>query len=227
MQRWPRLLLLAVCMAAVPYGSARAQNAPNAQSWYSGEDEPDSTSACAAVDSAVVDSAVQSAIAAERGPRPVQPKLIIVERTLAPAYHSLDAAQWQTVDMGGVQLSVAPIHTDPATRVRQLLLRLPPNAVVPAHWHGGHETLLVIRGTLVVRDTKDRVVRLAVGGFNFEPAAAIHSLATGPDAGALVLITSDGAWDIHLPEDQRGAPSDNNRRSPAGARGGDVGSLLQ
>jgi len=219
MRRWPGLLLLAACLAAVPCGSARAQDGdPD-------EEAADSVSTCGPADSAAVDSAVQVALAAERGPKPIEPKLIVVERALSPTYNSLDEARWQWVDVGsGVRLSVAPIHTDPATRVRQLLLRLPANAVVPAHWHGAHETLLVISGALVVRDEKNRVVRLAAGGFSFEPAAAPHSLATGADTGALVLITSEGTWDIHLPEERGNIPADQG--SSVGPRFGDTSSRL-
>ena len=124
--------------------------------------------------------------------------------------------QWQSVDLSDEsRLEVGAVHTDPVTRVRQLLIRIPPATVVPPHWHGGHETMLVIRGAVLLRDSSDRVVRLSTGGFSFQPAAAGHSLATEPTEGALLLVTSDGAWDIHLMEEPRGTrPRARPRISP-------------
>jgi anti-sigma factor ChrR (cupin superfamily) len=210
--RCTRLIAVATLLSAIAGRSALAQD--------EGEDgaaADDSAAApCAAVDSAVVDSAVQHALEEARNPHPIRPKLIVVTPLSGPSYRALEAVQWQSVDLaGGVRLEVGAVHTDPVTRVRQLLLRIPAGAIVPPHWHGGHETMLVIRGAVLVRDSSDRVVRLGTGGFSFQPAAAPHSLATEPTEGALLLVTSDGAWDIHVMEEPRGTrPRARPRLSP-------------
>jgi anti-sigma factor ChrR (cupin superfamily) len=210
--RCTRLIAVATLLSTYAARTALAQNG--------GEDgaapEDSAAAPCAAVDSAVLDSAVQQALEAARSPRPIKPKLIVVTPLSGPSYRALEAVEWQPVDLAdGVRLEVGAVHTDPVTRVRQLLLRIPPATIVPPHWHGGHETLLVIRGAVLVRDSTDRVVRLGTGGFSFQPAAAPHSLATEPTEGALLLVTSDGTWDVHLMEEPRGtSPRARPRISP-------------
>ena len=213
--RCTRLTLIATLLAAVTAQTAYAQDGSEDDSAEA--DSAATATRCAAVDSVVVDSAVQDALAALRGTRPMRPKLIVVHPTRTePTYRALEAVQWQTIDLSdGVHVEVGAVHTDPVTRVRQLLLRLPPNSTVPPHWHGGHETMLVVRGSVLVRDSSDRVVRLSAGGFSFQPAAAPHSLTTGPAEGALLLVTSDGSWDIHLVEEPRsGPPRERPRTAP-------------
>ena len=207
-----RLIVVAILVSAFAGRTARAQD--EGEDGAAGEDS--AAAPCAAVDSAVLDSAVQHALEAARNPRPIKPKLIVVTPLSGPSYRALEAVQWQAIDLsGGVRLDVGAVHTDPVTRVRQLLLRIPPATVVPPHWHGGHETMLVIRGAVLVRDSTDRVVRLGSGGFSFQPAAAPHSLATEPTEGALLLVTSDGTWDIHVMEEPRGTrPRARPRISP-------------
>jgi quercetin dioxygenase-like cupin family protein len=174
------------------------------------EDEPvadeDSACDCAAGDSVVLAAAIDSALQAARGPRPPQPRLIIVDPPTRPAYLAPDGVRWQTVDLGGgSRLTVAALQTAPGARVQQLLLRLPANALVPAHWHSSGETLVVIRGGVTIRDASNRLTRLGAGAFTAQPAAAAHSLAADASSGALLLITSDGPWDVHLPDDAPGA----------------------
>ena len=191
--RRTRPLFVAIVLAALAGRTAGAQEgAP-----------PDSAASatCPAVDSAVVDSAVQVALVAARGPRPIQPRLIVIDPPATPSYASLDGVRWQTVELpGGGQVTVGAVHTAAASRTRQLLLRIPAGSSVPAHWHGAHETLLVLRGTVTLRDSSDQVVQLPTGGFSFQPAGARHTLAAGR-AEALVLVTSEGTWDIHVADD--------------------------
>lgn len=164
--------------------------------------------ACAAPDSAVLDSAVRATIAATR-PKVITPKLIVVERAQRPDYRSLETLSWQRVeltdDITGVRtvLQVAAVRTDPRTRVRQLLVRVPPNATVPSHWHSVDETQVVVRGSVRVRDATGHVERLGPGGFSFLPAGEAHVITAGPGEEALLLVTSSGEWDIRLPEEPR------------------------
>ena len=210
------LLLAVLTAAAAPSASGQNTEVTVTDQFPDSVEGPD----CAPVDSAVVDSAVQAALAAARGPRPITPRLIEVERTSSAAYGSLDAVPWQTLDVAtGTQLAVGAVHTDPATRTRQFLLRLPSGGAVPVHWHGAHETLLVVRGSVVVRDAADRVVRLTTGGFSYQPAGARHSLATAAEGGALLLVTSDGTWDIHFPEEPAGTPTPPDSVGAARTRG--------
>jgi quercetin dioxygenase-like cupin family protein len=198
--------------------SGFAGRAALAQRIITEEAPRDSAPACALVDSAVVDSAVQAALAAARGPRSIQPRLIVVDPPATAAYGSLDAMEWQVLDLGGAgRLQIAPMHGGATTRVRQLLLRLPANAVLPTHWHGAAETLLVLRGTVTVREETDRLVRLTTGGFQIQPSGASHSLAAGA-GGVLLLITSDGTWDIHLPAAQSGTPAGDSASAASGPR---------
>jgi quercetin dioxygenase-like cupin family protein len=210
--RRTRPLLVVLALAALAARTAAAQEAASPTDSAAGP-------TCAAVDSAVVDSAVQVALVAARGPRPIQPRLIVVDPPVAPSYASLDEVRWQTVELpGGGRLTVGAVHTAPASRTRQLLLRLPAGATVPAHWHGTHETLVVLRGTLTVRDSSDQVVQLPTGGFSFQPAGARHSLAAGR-AETLVLVTSDGTWDVHVDDAAPGSrPSSNGGLRDVGGR---------
>ncbi len=70
-----------------------------------------------------------------------------------------------------------------------------------------------------VRDAADRVVRLTTGGFSYQPAGARHSLATAAEGGALLLVTSDGTWDIHFPEEPARTPTPSDSVGAARPRG--------
>ena len=204
----PTRTVMRACLAALaaPLLLALARGA-EAQDSSAVEDSV-AVPACAAPDSAVLDSAVRATIAATR-PKVITPKLIVVERAQQPDYRSLAAASWQRValsdDISGVRtvIQVAAVRTDARTRVRQLLVRVPPNGALPSHWHSVDETQVVVRGTVRVRDGTGRVTTLGPGGFSFLPAGEPHALTAGPGEEALLLITASGEWDIRLPEEPR------------------------
>lgn len=194
------LALLALALHSVAVRTAAAQD----------ESPPtDSVPAapCLVPDSAALDSAVRTVNARSR-PKPITPKLITVERAERPDHRQLGEAAWQTVDMSdGITgrravVLAAAVRTDPRTRVRQILVRVPPNTLLPSHWHTGDETQLVVRGTVRVRDATGRDETLGPGGFSFVPGRLSHALSTGPEE-VLLLVTTNGEWDIHLPEEPR------------------------
>jgi len=162
---------------------------------------------CLVPDSAALDSVVRVATARTR-PRVITPKLITIERAQRPDYRGLTDAAWQAVDMSdGITgrravVLVAAVRSDPATRVRQLLVRVPANTLLPSHWHSGDETQLVVRGAVRVRDAAGQEATLGPGGFSFLPARLPHGLSTGPEE-VLLLVTTTGEWDIHLPGEPR------------------------
>jgi quercetin dioxygenase-like cupin family protein len=162
-------------------------------------------------DSTGRDSAAQSSAPATR---PVEPKVITVAPSASPAvpalpaYGALDAVAFNRVDLGaGAGVEVGLLYRGPATRVQQLVMRVPANARLPVHAHSGPETLLVLRGAVAVRDSADRVAQLPTGGYTFQPARAYHSIAATA-AGALVLITSEGEWDVHVAEAAAAPPQE-------------------
>jgi quercetin dioxygenase-like cupin family protein len=187
----------AVALACVATATAEAQQPSPADSARGVAGRAAPTGA----DSAGRDSAAQSSPTATR---PVEPKVITVAPSASPAvpalpaYGALDAVAFNRVDLGaGAGIEVGLLYRGPATRVQQLVMRVPANAQLPLHAHSGPETLLVVRGAVAVRDSSNRVTQLPTGGYTVQPARAYHSIAATA-AGALVLITSEGEWDVHV-----------------------------
>jgi quercetin dioxygenase-like cupin family protein len=116
--------------------------------------------------------------------------------------------QWQKFDPA-MPAEFAILHEHPRTKATQLLIRCPADYYVPRHWHSANETHTVLSGSCGFNCGGKRV-ELNTGSYNYIPKALVHNARMGA-AGCTVLITVDGAWDVHWVEPPTtNAPPDAN-----------------
>jgi quercetin dioxygenase-like cupin family protein len=104
--------------------------------------------------------------------------------------------KWQPIvpELGADSPQASILRVDAKTHATQLLIRVPKQMHVPAHWHSANETHTVIKGTWVFEHEGQRH-ELGPGGFNYIPARMRHQAWASDDA--LVFITVDAGWDIN------------------------------
>jgi quercetin dioxygenase-like cupin family protein len=107
--------------------------------------------------------------------------------------------KWSRIfpEAGEKSAEIAILHVDPVSHATQLMIRVPKNAHVPAHWHSANETHTVLEGTFVM-ECEGKRSALTAGGFNYMPARMRHEAWTTPKEGTLLFITVDGAWDVNF-----------------------------
>jgi len=107
--------------------------------------------------------------------------------------------KWNRIfpDAGEKSAEISILHEDPVTHATQLVIRVPKNSHVPAHWHSANETHTILEGTFVM-ECEGKRSALTAGGFNYMPARMRHEAWTTPKEGALLFITVDSAWDVNF-----------------------------
>ncbi|MDZ4724454.1 MAG: cupin domain-containing protein [candidate division Zixibacteria bacterium] len=106
--------------------------------------------------------------------------------------------KWERIfpEFGERSAEIVILHVDSKTGGAQLMIRVPPNAHVPKHWHTANETHTVMSGTFVMECEGHRQA-LTAGSFNYVPSKATHEAWTTPTEGALLFITVDAPWDVN------------------------------
>ncbi len=125
---------------------------------------------------------------------------------------NLTDIKWEKAlpDLGENSPEISILHVNPETHSTQLLIRLPKNFHVPKHWHSANETHTIISGSCIFQ-CGGKKNELGVGGFNYMPAKMLHE-AWSTDAGCLLFITVDGAWDVNWVD---GPPTPEQVKEPA------------
>jgi quercetin dioxygenase-like cupin family protein len=91
------------------------------------------------------------------------------------------------------------IYEDKATHALQTLVRFPPGYSLPPHSHTHDETLLIVKGKLVIDFGGQSSQTLASGSYAVIPAGVLHSLKA---KGELVMMMA-----VNGPYDIQGLPS--------------------
>lgn len=87
------------------------------------------------------------------------------------------------------------IYEDPATHAVQTLIRMPKGYVLPAHSHSQDETILVLRGKLVL-EFGARKETVSVGGYAVIPRETVFTLRAAGFGGSQFLATFSGPFDM-------------------------------
>lgn len=90
------------------------------------------------------------------------------------------------------------IYEDPKTHAVQTMVRFPRGYGLPAHSHSADETILVLKGKLVL-ELAGRSETLAAGGYAVIPAGTTFSLKTAGFGGADFLAAFNGPYDMKRP----------------------------
>lgn len=90
------------------------------------------------------------------------------------------------------------LYEDPKTHAVQTLVRFPKGYGLPAHSHSADETILVLKGKLVI-DVAGSVETLGAGGYAVIPAETLFSLKAAGFGGAEFLAAFNGPFDMKGP----------------------------
>jgi len=90
------------------------------------------------------------------------------------------------------------IYEDPKTHAVQTLVRFPKGYALPAHSHSADETILVMKGKLVI-DISGSLETLAPGGYAVIPAGTLFTLKTAGFGAAEFLAAFNGPFDMKGP----------------------------
>ena len=93
------------------------------------------------------------------------------------------------------------IYEDPKTHAVQTLVRLPKGYALPAHSHSADETILVLKGKLVL-ELAGKTETLAAGGYAVMPAGTVFALKAAGFGGADFLAAFNGPFDMKAPAAQ-------------------------
>ena len=87
------------------------------------------------------------------------------------------------------------IYEDPKTHAVQTLVRFPKGYELPAHSHSADETILVLRGKLVI-ELAGKSETLTAGGYAVIPAGTSFSLKAAGFGGTNFLAAFNGPFDM-------------------------------
>ncbi|MBI3288459.1 MAG: cupin domain-containing protein [Elusimicrobia bacterium] len=90
------------------------------------------------------------------------------------------------------------IYEDKATHAVQTLVRLPKGYELPRHSHSHDETILVIKGKLIL-DFGGKSQTIAPGGYAVIPAGTLFTLKAAGFGGADFLAAFNGPFDMKGP----------------------------
>lgn len=87
------------------------------------------------------------------------------------------------------------LYEDPKTHAVQTLVRFPKGYGLPMHSHTADETILVLKGKLVI-EFADRKETVAAGGYAVLPAGTTFALRAAGFGGADFLAAFNGPFDM-------------------------------
>jgi quercetin dioxygenase-like cupin family protein len=87
------------------------------------------------------------------------------------------------------------VYEDPKTHAVQTLVRFPKGYSLPAHSHSADETILVLKGKLVL-EIAGKTETLAAGGYAVLPAGTSFSIKTAGFGGAEFFAAFNGPFDM-------------------------------
>ena len=90
---------------------------------------------------------------------------------------------------------LAVLHGEPAKPNADAFLKLPPNAVVPEHWHTSAERMVLVAGEITVNYKGQAPVVLKPGMYAYGPAKLPHSASCAGGAPCLLFIAFESAVD--------------------------------
>jgi quercetin dioxygenase-like cupin family protein len=85
---------------------------------------------------------------------------------------------------------------DPAKGASTFILRAAPHCMVPLHYHTAEEQLIVVRGDVETGMDGVSPRILQAGGFAMMPGKEKHWFSCNSNAGCLMFVTFDRAYDI-------------------------------
>ena len=98
----------------------------------------------------------------------------------------------------GCEISV--LHGDPAKPNADVFLRVPPQYVIPPHWHSSAERMILVTGQLRVTYVGEAAANLATGNYAYGPAKKPHKAECMSNDACTLFIAFEGPVDAHAHE---------------------------
>ena len=92
---------------------------------------------------------------------------------------------------------------DPAKGPSTIILKAPPNCLVPWHYHTAEEQLMVTEGTVRTEMEGMTARALTPGGFAMMPGKAKHQFSCQSKAPCVMFVTFDRVYDIFWVKDEK------------------------
>jgi len=94
-------------------------------------------------------------------------------------------------------LSYAVENGDPDQGASTMILKAPPECVVPWHYHTAREELMVARGSVLTEMEGEPPTLLEPGGFGSMRSGEKHRFTCTGKLECILFVTFDRAYDIH------------------------------
>jgi quercetin dioxygenase-like cupin family protein len=92
---------------------------------------------------------------------------------------------------------------DPAKGPSTIILKAPPNCLVPWHYHTAEEQLIVVQGSVQTEMEGMSARALGPGGFAMMPSKAKHQFSCQSKTACLMFVTFDRTYDIFWVKDNK------------------------
>lgn len=92
---------------------------------------------------------------------------------------------------------------DPAKGPSTIILKAPPNCLVPWHFHTAQEQLIVVQGTVQTEMQGMSARPLGPGGFAMMPGKAKHQFSCQSKTACVMFVTFDRTYDIFWVKDNK------------------------
>ena len=93
----------------------------------------------------------------------------------------------------GSELSV--LHGNPSKRNADVFLKVPPKAMIPAHWHTSAERMILIAGELHINYVGQEKVILKPGNYAYGPAKLSHDGICASETPCILFIAFESPVD--------------------------------
>ena len=106
--------------------------------------------------------------------------------------------KWENIipEWGMKSPRAAMLRVDPKSKATQMLIWQAKGTHVPRHWHSANESVTIIRGTFILECEGQRM-EMKQGDWGYINAKKIHQAWSGAREDVLLLVMTDGAWDVN------------------------------
>ena len=119
----------------------------------------------------------------------------LAQNALAPVVKPAAKVDWKASGSLPPGAEYHLIYEDPKTHAVQTLVRFPKGYGLPEHSHTADETILVLKGKLVI-EFAGKSETLTTGGYAVFPAGTVFSLKAASFGGADFLAAFNGPFDM-------------------------------
>ncbi len=92
---------------------------------------------------------------------------------------------------------IAVLQGNPAEANADVFFKIPPNYVIPPHWHTSAERMVLVSGELHVTYRGQARTKLVAGTYAYGPAKAPHKAVCASDAACVLFIAFESPVDAH------------------------------